>query len=323
VDKIVDDTSSALVAAQVAIPGELPLAAATCPNCGEVTNGRTRFCTGCGQRQGESLLTVRALVADILEDVFGLDGRLPRTLRGLFFRPGHLTREYAVGHIERYVRPFKLYLASSVIFFLALSLSIKLDIPDDAALEVGQVNSAAPPPRTMADSVAADSGAVAAVTEPRARQRRTFVERVILPFQEKASADPKESGQRLIDRMLDDAPKAVFDLLPIFALFLKILYIRRRRLYVEHLIFVLHVHAFGFLLAAPLLLAPDSWPTGFLWLALPVYLFWAMKRVYGQSWARTAVKFITFGWAYFISVVITLVTVTIIAAVAVGGTVSF
>jgi hypothetical protein len=44
-----------------------------------------------------------------------------------------------------------------------------------------------------------------------------------------------------------------------------------------------------------------------------------MKRVYGQSWARTIFKFFTFGWAYLFSVVITLVTVTIVAALAVGS----
>jgi hypothetical protein len=311
-----------------------------------------RYCMGCGQRQGESLLTVRALLADLLEDVFALDGRLPRTLGGILFRPGHLTREYAAGRIARYVRPFKLYLASSIIFFLALSIFFKFDIPHEVtgnfpmpagiaatAPEETDVAPTAGEPDNIeqAQSVEAQRGTegaavttetaevagLTAVSEPRARQQRSLFERVVKPFVEKASGDPNEAARRLLDRMLDDAPKAVFVLLPIFALFLKILYIRRRRLYVEHLIFVLHAHTFGFLLATPLLLIPDSWPTGLLWFSLPAYLLWAMKRVYGQSWPRTIFKFFVFGWAYFISVVATLVTVTIVAALAVGGTVSF
>jgi hypothetical protein len=315
-----------------------------CPNCGTVATARARFCAGCGQRQGESLLTVRALLADLLEDVLALDGRLPRTLGGLLFRPGHLTREYAAGRITRYVRPFKLYLASSVIFFLALSISFRFDIPDEVMTSLSKptsneaaareevsaegaeiaeskdesVNVAEAPPGAVVDTVTADTGGLAAVavSEPSARKRRSLFIRVLESFHSKASEDPEGAIRRLIDRMLDDAPTAVFVLLPFFALFLKLLYVRRRRLYVEHLVFVLHLHAFGFLLAAPLLLVPDSWPTGILWPLIPVYLLRAMKQVYGQSWARTTFKFITFGWAYFISVVITLVTVTITAAMA-------
>jgi hypothetical protein len=287
------------------------------------------------------------LVGDLLEDVIALDGRLPRTLHGLL-RPGHLTREYAAGRIMRYVRPFKLYLACSIIFFLALSISLKFDIPDEVvrSLPIPAAKEAMPPEElnitrasaaesnveradikesplgSASDSVTTDTTDMAAVSEPRTRKRRAFYELVLLPFTEKVSDNPR-AAKDLVDRMLRDAPKAVFILLPIFALFLKILYIRRRRLYVEHLVFILHAHAFGFLLAAPLLLVPDSWPTGLLWLALPAYLLWAMRRVYGQSWKRTILKFCIFGWVYFISVVISLVTVTILAAMAVGGTFSF
>jgi hypothetical protein len=301
-----------------------------CPNCGTVAGQRTRYCTGCGQRQGESLLTVRVLLGDLLEDLLALDGRLPRTLHGLF-RPGHLTREYAAGRIMRYVRPFKLYLACSVIFFLALSVSLRID-PDNIMVDIPTVTEEIEAP-TESTGEASPPDTALAMASSGSRVQRTatadrssllnFFQNVLGPFTKNLSEDPGVTAQRLIDRMLRDAPKVVFVLLPIFALFLKILYIRRRRLYAEHLVFILHAHAFGFLLAAPLLLVPDSWPTGILWLALPAYLLWAMRRVYGQSWMRTIFKFFIFGWVYFTSVVITLVTVTILAAMAVGGTFSF
>ena len=54
----------------------------------------------------------------------------------------------------------------------------------------------------------------------------------------------------------------MFFLLPLFAVSLKLLYWRPKRLYVEHLIFLLHVHAFAFLLLTPLLLLHPAWLLG-------------------------------------------------------------
>lgn len=345
---------------------ETPATERACLNCGEVANLRARYCSGCGQRLGDSLLTVRVFLKEILEEGLALDGRLPRTVGMLFTRPGRLTREYAAGRVVRYVRPFKLYVASSILFFLVLSLSIGSAIPKDFEVQrtnagadteapaeatdeggaretAGEVVSqevaggggpegatvsresagAEAPPETEADAVSevtnttsdsgAGSGRVANRSGPPA-----FVQNVMESFVESVSEDPRISVRRFTERMLQDTPKAVIVLLPIFAFILKLLYIRRRRLYVEHLVFVLHVHAFGFLLAIPLILAPDSWPTGLIWLFLPIYLFWAMKQVYGQSWLKTAVKFSIFGGAYLISVIATLLTVVIVAAIAVG-----
>jgi hypothetical protein len=42
-----------------------------------------------------------------------LDGRMWRTLIGLFFRPGFLSREYFAGRRRRYIRPARLFLVRS------------------------------------------------------------------------------------------------------------------------------------------------------------------------------------------------------------------
>ena len=69
----------------------------------------------------------------------------------------------------------------------------------------------------------------------------------------------KQSPQAFVSALLGDIPKMMFFLLPLFAVSLKLLYLRTKRLYVEHLIFLLHVHAFAFLLLTPLLLVPTAW----------------------------------------------------------------
>jgi hypothetical protein len=90
-----------------------------CLNCGNPTPGR--YCPDCGQRKADVAVSLRAMVTDVLEDQFILSRALPRTVVGLLLRPGFLTAEYVGGRIVRYIPPFRLYLVSSVIFFLLVS----------------------------------------------------------------------------------------------------------------------------------------------------------------------------------------------------------
>ena len=102
---------------------------------------------------------------------------------------------------------------------------------------------------------------------------------------------PDEAANQVGAEALRRAPTAMFLLLPIFAAFLKLLYIRRKRFYVDHFVFGLHTHAFAFVLFTIMLLAGTTWVTmgALAWLALYVYL--AMKRFYAQGWIKTLIKY--------------------------------
>ncbi|HLL84437.1 MAG TPA: DUF3667 domain-containing protein [Longimicrobium sp.] len=82
-----------------------------CANCGTELMGA--FCHACGQERGPGAVTLRALVAEVADEVLSLDGRFVRTFRTLLFRPGVLTREYLAGHRVGYFSPFRLYLLVS------------------------------------------------------------------------------------------------------------------------------------------------------------------------------------------------------------------
>jgi hypothetical protein len=107
-------------------------------------------------------------------------------------------------------------------------------------------------------------------------------------------------------------PTALFVLVPVFALLLKVLYVYKRRLYMEHLVAALHGHAFICAMLLVLmamasfesLLGAPAWlaaPMGWLeWLALlwmPVYLWLHLKRVYGQGWIATSINYAILGFA--------------------------
>lgn len=112
-----------------------------------------------------------------------------------------------------------------------------------------------------------------------------------------------DSGRSFLNQLLDNIPVALLVLLPLMALILKMLYPLSKRYYVEHLLFVLHFHAFFFLiltlqilfsriagwLAMPELVTNLS--VFVVSLYVPVYLYKAMRRVYAQRRAITILKY--------------------------------
>lgn len=87
----------------------------------------------------------------------------------------------------------------------------------------------------------------------------------------------------------------VFIMMPMLGLVLKLLYLKKQYLYVEHLVFSFHVHIFLFLLLGFVILL-SQW-TGaefFYWLIFiaPFYLLLAMKRFYKQKWPVTVFKLV-------------------------------
>jgi hypothetical protein len=97
-----------------------PTPPGTCSNCATVLSGPV--CHSCGQTSDTFHRPIWDLLLDILDGLFGLEGRLWRTLPPLMLRPGKLTQDYLSGVRARYVMPFRLYLTASVLFFLAFSM---------------------------------------------------------------------------------------------------------------------------------------------------------------------------------------------------------
>jgi hypothetical protein len=95
----------------------------------------------------------------------------------------------------------------------------------------------------------------------------------------------------------------LFYLLPVFALLFKLLYVRRDFYYAEHLVFAIFYYNFFYLAASVyMLMAFIPWLGDIinfllvLWMI--AYLPIAMKRMYNQSWRKTIVKFILFGFIF-------------------------
>lgn len=156
--------------------------------------------------------------------------------------------------------------------------------------------------------------------------KRRFTADRVKEVCEKITAD---GGKSFGDLLLDNVPVALIVLLPLMALVLKVLYPLSRRYFVEHLLFVIHYHAFFFLiltlqilfarlaalihipeLAATLTIVATS-------LYIPVYLYMAMRHVYGQGRLLTFVKYIVLVAAYNVGTGLTLLGAVLFALVSV------
>jgi hypothetical protein len=328
---------------------------APCLNCGNTTPGA--YCPACGQRKTWVRVSVRTMIADVLEDQLVLNRALPRTVSALLFRPGLLTEEYVRGRIVRYIAPFRLYLVASVIFFLIVSFvglaalervqigssDLSADADSTRAVleqrlralvatdttdlpEVGRTAVRNATERTRSALAAVNDTATTLDIEELARleallQGDTTVApggrqpwarniRMSSPWgwlneamqrktEQIAHLPPREAVRALIRDLLEYAPHMVFVLLPVFALLLKLLYIRRRHFYAEHFVFALHVHAFVFVMMTLMFVLPWDAVNLPIMMWIMAYVWLAMKRVYAQGWLVTTAKWWTLGWLYF------------------------
>lgn len=355
-----------------------------CPNCG---SGRPdRFCSRCGQNDRDYMRGLWSVVYEFFREMFELDSRLFRTLKALLFKPGYLSSEFARNRRATYMSPVRLYLFTSFLFFLVLSISAggwlsNLDLSDaDVEMGVDDDPATADSALAVADSVlaAVDSaladrglpaglgigalvdGATADVApagpasalaaaeaqiragdeqesqalDParleafKARLRPEHARKVddMLSRPDEsvakqvmrglvASGDAGEPGGLLgwlarygrglgidlfhdprafLQEAIGNLPIAMFFLLPVFAMILALCYLRRKRFFVEHLVFGMHIHTFAFLMLAAALLVPGeatgNWVKLFFVVVSPFYVPIAMRRFYGEGWGWTLVK---------------------------------
>lgn len=177
-----------------------------------------------------------------------------------------------------------------------ISQSLQLDIPNYQAI-CDLVNNGTTQPTAVMDLLGVENSF----------WNRFYYEEIIKFVQ----ADFKQFRDFVISKL----PWILFCLMPIYALLLKMIYFRRKFLYIDHLVFAFHFHSFLFLIGIFYLLAKKI--TGMdaaLWVmtAINIYTLLAFKNVYGQSWMKTILKMILLFLTYMITLLICLMIFLVI-----------
>ena len=139
-----------------------------------------------------------------------------------------------------------------------------------------------------------------------------------IELKEKYGSDPKLILVALLNRFMHSLPQILFVLLPLFALILKLVYIRRKQFYyVDHVIFTIHLYIFVFLIMLVTfgigklksLLHWDwlSFVTAIFVLGIFFYFYKALRNFYKQRRAKTIVKYLILLLFFLITTVLTFV----------------
>lgn len=302
-----------------------------CLNCG--TEIDSPFCPHCGQENVPADLTLPGVLREFLTEIAYYDSKMWRTVRTLIAHPGRLSSEWSAGRRASYLSPVRLYLTVSFLFFVLTAwrgpggVHVQTGLsPKDRQDLISKVAASEMTPLERDDALAAENSlgfspderaryeealdkAVDATTAKAAQAGKTIDDEDGLAKLgwfghqvRKLQAAAKDNPKELTARYLDQVPKALFVVLPLCALVLRLLYALRRHTYVEHLVFLLHFHSFMFLAYLPAVLVPYDWIGlyGFVvtlfW--IPGYVFVAMLRFYKQHWLLTLVKSWILGFAY-------------------------
>jgi len=122
-------------------------------------------------------------------------------------------------------------------------------------------------------------------------------------YEKKYGTDYGSMGKDISNSFIHKVPHILFVSLPFFALFLKLLYIRRKNyFYSDHAIFTLYHYIFTFIMLLLFFLINeinsniDSWvlqTLALIFFFIPgIYLFVAMKKFYRQGFGKTLLKYI-------------------------------
>jgi Protein of unknown function (DUF3667) len=248
-----------------------------CTNCG--SPNVSTYCADCGEQQpGHHDYALLHFAGHAVHELVHVDSKLLTTLRLLVTKPGMLTAEYFAGRRSRYVSPLRILLILFAIYIL-LYMSSNWTSPISSR-----------------------------------RLEKLDKQHAIGRLFDKIAAK-KHLTHEQVEEQLDEQWKHAISAMQlatsiVLAAGMRLLW--RRRYFVEHLVFAMHFLSFQFLLA--ILLWPLYWRYGIdrvgehqffqlvgVYVPATLYLYFGIRRYYGDPPVRAAFKTVGTVVAYFIS----------------------
>ena len=296
-------------------------------------------------------MPVATFIGSAFAGLASFDSRFWRTVLPLIGRPGFLTRELIEGRRVRYVPPMRLYLFVSFVFFLTVQLTGQeivvntsgpsggsvVTINTHGAVEAMEFETDGEPVRDERTPAGPDGDAETNGSEDPADPQATNV----APSPDSTGTTPEadepdpsdepsgfgemikdaifklaEDPERGTDVLLRRLPIMVFLLVPLAALWLRLLFRGRQSYYVPNLVASLHLHSAVLLLLNISLLTeylpgPD-FIGGLIVLWIPLYTLLTLERVYRAGWWGSFWRMGVFGFVHMIALTFGLLVSVII-----------
>lgn len=332
--------------------GEVSATEKNCLNCGTTLDGP--FCKNCGQIGIVEKESTGHLLLHFIQHFFHYDGKTFNTIRLLLTKPGALSTEYKKGVRIRYVDPFNLYLfVSAMVFVVFLALerktynitkisnpevihlidSTRIALRNDTAFKAklekktysywkikagGQLYAIFDVKEMLRhgkyhyDSVQRALGA-----GKRSKGFQRYTEQQVLKIYEVYDTAPYNFYKKAQEKANLNMPKSFFVSIPIFIIFLLILYLNKRKAFqlIHHIVFAMHFYTtvwifimldsiVCYILEHTGLESIEDWVAGPMYLALIPYFYIAALKFYREHWILTLVKVLVilglFASSYFI-----------------------
>lgn len=256
-----------------------------CLNCDMPLLGQ--YCHHCGQKGGTAKLTLGQWFMLFWDNLVSIDGKVLKTIVPLLFMPGRVSCDYIEGRRARYVDPVRLFLVSSFLLFLVVEYSI-----EPVIIKGNEIS------RQVTE------GSNIQAMPQESTQQTSLEERVTLSLQEEIPDDMVRKGMHVFQQFFEWLPKLLILFMPLYALCLKLFYLRHRNFYfTDHLIVSAYLHAvicfMYFVLFIALRFTQNAWVLTGLWLLPASYHYLTLKTVYRQDWIRTFFNFLFSTALYF------------------------
>lgn len=313
-----------------------------CANCGYEFTGPDNFCPECGQENHDIRVPLKHHIHEVVEGLLHFDSKSFRTFITLIFKPGLLSREFNSGRRVRYVPPVRMYIFISFLFFFLLStgkiikdkedekekqeakvaltflsssLEDRITEEERARLTPQQIDSLVKfRSQVSIDEVkgltneAIDSLIVAKKAGLNASNRYIFRQLA------KATGDGGEHLFKLVQRNLS---YGMFLLMPLIGLLFHLFYRKQSGFYIENLVISIHYHCVIFIIFSLIIFIDKFFSFWYGYAAglllVPVYLYFMLKKYFGQKRGITIAKTMAIGTLHFFSVLIYYVAVMFIS----------
>ncbi len=204
--------------------------AAVCAGCGAQLGGP--YCSQCGERvlDHHQLSVWHFISHNLVHEFSHVDSKIARTLRYLFFRPGFLTEEYFAGRRLAYVNPVRL-LVTAVIAFALLVHGSGFTVMTIGKLRLSMLPPGIPETLSIQDTV-------------NRLDLFGFLTSRLARVRQHTDVEKEASVERFHHELRNYSTALSFGNVILLAGLLFLLFHRRRRYFLEHLVYSLHVACF-------------------------------------------------------------------------------